>query len=60
MKNGAFVIWMLVYPLVNSITYHVSYLEGERFDHTTVGLAALITIAVWAYVGTKLYEGKQG
>lgn len=65
MRNLAFVAWMLGYPLVcatvRGIYCRFVYPSLKVYFAPTigaVGIACLIEVATWIYVGVKLYEGK--
>lgn len=61
MRNFSFVVWMLGYPLINTLdvyllcgniqTYRAIYSEDARL------LAGLVELIIWLAVGRALWEG---
>ena len=51
MKNIAFSIWAVGFPIAMAISNH-----GVDVSETLRGIAAIIEIAIWGFVGFKLYE----
>jgi len=58
MRNIAFVIWTLGWPLVNSISIFLIHLRGIDYSDTDRGTMSLIFFVIWIFVGYKLYESK--
>lgn len=59
MRNLPFVIWMVGAPISSSIGQYVNeYLCKHTYSDAVHGIAALITLIVWALVGSILYEKK--
>lgn len=56
MKNIAFVIWMIMYPLTLTASEYVQYLTGKHYSNDVEALSALTNIIIWIYVGIKIYE----
>lgn len=57
MKNLAFVLWMLGFPIVISVSdYFVLQGEGKIYSHTIENIVAVILLVLWGFVGYKLYE----
>lgn len=56
MDNLPFVIWMIGYPLVNTLSLYFAHLRGEEYSEGTKFLGAVITLVVWVYVATLLYH----
>lgn len=57
MKNLPFVLWMLLYPLIITLSEYLCYLATNiRYTDTTLrGLTGLTELIIWFYVGYKLY-----
>lgn len=62
MRNIMFVIWMLLFPLLNSLGEYFSFLANgsvvKQFDKDIVGQAALVEVVIWFGIGALLYERK--
>jgi fucose 4-O-acetylase-like acetyltransferase len=63
MKNVPFVIWMLIYPILNRLCdilekWSPNYSPRE-FSDTVLSLSALFSLAFWIIVGVLLYERKE-
>lgn len=56
MRNLAFVIWMVGYPVSTAIVNYITYLRRGKFTDGVYATAALLEIFTWIYVGTLLYE----
>lgn len=56
MKNLAFVIWMLGYPLVVSIGDYLSPFPVKNYPEAVIFLSALTVMTTWGFVGWLLYE----
>jgi hypothetical protein len=56
MENLPFVIWLIGYPLVNTLSLYSAYLRGEEYDEGTKFLGAVTIIVIWVYVATLLYH----
>lgn len=59
-RNGPFVAWMLLWPLVDSLSGYLDFLaNGSVVKHYTDDVraeAALLVVAIWLIVGGLLYE----
>ncbi len=55
MEHLAFVIWMILYPLVSSTCDYLTYLKGKRFSKDIEGMAALTSFAFYIFVGFLLF-----
>jgi hypothetical protein len=61
MKNLIFLLWMLLFPLVEAIVlflrykYH-TYNEDDKVENGMVAIWSLINLIVYYYVATLLYE----
>ena len=55
MEHLDFVLWMVGYPIASSISNWLGYLSGRKYSDAVHGIAALISISVWVYVGYLLY-----
>ena len=59
MKNIPFVIWMVGAPIGESVGQYVNeYLCKHTYSDMVTGLAALIGLVVYFFIGYKLYEKK--
>jgi len=56
LKNIPFVLWMVLYPVSEEACNYLSYLQGLRFSDDVRGLAAFITLGIYIWVATRLYE----
>lgn len=56
MDNLSFVLWMLGYPLINSISRYFMHITGYRPRVNVAGISALISIALYIFVGWKLFR----
>lgn len=57
MKNMAFVIWMLLYPLIETVCNYIDYLKNaEKYSADVIVIGAIVNIVVWILVGKILYE----
>jgi len=61
MENFSFVLWMVLYPLVSSITHYLGYKRLKIFNEDkpsdgAVVFASIIAIFIWAFIGIKLYN----
>ena len=60
MRNLAFVIWMVGMPIANAFdAYIFKYLLKYVYSDTVTGVAALISFAIYFWVGFLLYEKKK-
>lgn len=58
MKNSAFVIWMIGYPMYHILADYLHFLmEKPIEDPTNWGL--VIIFAFWVFVGWLVYEPKE-
>lgn len=59
MENLVFMLWMVLYPLSTTVGYTISYKwgEGKGYSVEAKGMAALVEISVYIYVGSLLYVG---
>ena len=56
-RNLVFVIWMVGAPIVGALDQYVNkYLCKNTYSTTVEGLAALISLVVYFFIGYKLYE----
>ena len=56
-KHPDFLIWALLYPLTCSLnTYILRYLIKEKYTDSQKGMAALIELFIWAFVGFLLWK----
>jgi len=55
MEKVTFVIWMIGWPLVSSITDYLSHLTGRKYSEGAIGFAAIFSLIIWLYVGALLY-----
>jgi peptidoglycan/LPS O-acetylase OafA/YrhL len=59
MRNIAFSIWMVGYPICCTLDSYVNeYLLNHVDDATTNGITAFIVLFIWIFVGILLYEKK--
>ena len=61
MKNLVFLIWMILFPIIDDVLNIVRFklnVPMKKYTDTTEGIAALIQILVWLIVGALLYEGR--
>ncbi len=56
MRNIVFVIWMLGFPLVGEFCLYLAFKRGRIFESEVLGVAAMIDMVIWIFVGYKLYE----
>lgn len=58
MKNIMFVVWMIGYPLMHTITDYIYFkMEGKKEYSPEVNfLTACTVLFTWYYIGYKLYE----
>ena len=60
-RNLAFVIWMLGFPIANTLhSYVTRYLLKQVYSDAAECIGALIWFAFYLFVGYKLYEKKDG
>lgn len=59
MKNAAFVIWMLGYPLTFTIDKFAPKFVDKVYSDGVITMAAITVMAIWIIVGGMLYEGKR-
>ena len=58
MNHLDFVIWMIFYPAVDSVVEILRHKYGERREPSDIqirGIAALIQMFIWAFVGYQLF-----
>ena len=55
MEKIPYVLWMLGWPLVSSLSDYLSHLQGRRFSYSTIGFATILSLVIWIYVGSLLY-----
>ena len=59
-NNISFVLWMVLYPLVNTIDVYVrEYLLKYTYSEGISIAANIITLWIWIGVGIILYEKKK-
>jgi hypothetical protein len=59
MKNLPFVIWMVGAPAVETFGDYVhKYLLKKTYSIEVAGIAAIIFLAMYFFIGYKLYEKK--
>ena len=56
MKNLPFVLWMLGFPVLWSMSDYLAFLQGKTYPDVVVGIGGAIMLAIWTFVGSKLYE----
>ncbi len=54
MKNISFVLWMLGWPMVLGFSNNSG--THQQYSDLTIATVGLISIAIWIFVGYKLYE----
>ena len=61
MKHLSFVIWMLFFPALMSITEMLTYRYGRRAEYSdgVRALSALIDLLIWFIVGSALFKAAQ-
>jgi hypothetical protein len=55
-RNLAFVIWMLGWSLLSTISSYLQYLTKKTYSEETELFAAIIMIIIWIWIGKLLYE----
>ena len=58
-RNLVFVIWLLFFPLFQSVEDYLSYLKGRRFSNDAEIGAGLIMLAFYIWIATLLYEKRK-
>jgi len=58
MRNLAFVLWMILFPLSGSIQDYMQALQGKTYSEGVEGLATILTLVLWVFIGKLLYEKK--
>jgi hypothetical protein len=53
MKNMAFVIWVIGWPLMNSVT---RYLDKPDLSPALHNISVIVIVVVWVVVANALYE----
>jgi len=57
MKQKDFLIWMLGFPIVCSISDFVNnYLIGNIYSDMAEGVTASVTVLIWFIIGNLLYK----
>lgn len=58
MENLVCILWLIFFPFFTGLSEVITYRYGKRkeYSDSTTGLAALIYVCVWAFVGVMLYE----
>ena len=56
MRNFAFVLWMIGFPLATSVGRYLSFLQGENDSLTVEPYTAFAALLIWIFVGILLYE----
>ena len=56
MKNLAFVIWMIGWPLSLTLSRYLEYLMGKDYSQGVKDAASLTTLVLWILFGILLYE----
>ncbi len=57
MRNLPFVIWMIGFPISNSIGDYVhKYLLENTYSNNVELIAAIICLTIWIWIGICLYE----
>lgn len=60
MKNLAFVLWMLGWPIVVNINEYLYYLTTNKvYSDETEFVSAIINLIIWIGIGVRLYEKKE-
>lgn len=59
MRNVAFAVWMVGFPISNSYSEYVGeYLLGHRYSGEVHAAATFLCLIIWVAVGMALYERK--
>lgn len=59
MKNIAFVLWMILFPLASAACDYFSYLQGKRYTNDVEAFSGLISLVVYIWIAIKLYEKRE-
>jgi len=60
MKNLPFVLWMIGFPLADNLNSYVNeYLLKKTWSNDVEFVAATICLAIWFFIGYKLYESPE-
>ena len=57
MEKILFVTWLLLFPLIDSVSSYLSYLTHPTkvYSNDALGIAALATLAIYFFVAWLLY-----
>ncbi len=56
MKNLAFVIWMIGWPLGLTFSRYLEYLTNQKYSQGVQDTASFVTLVMWVLFGFLLYE----
>ena len=57
MRHAEFLIWMICYPISVDVITIINYKIGrlQEFDRGSQGVAAIIHVVIWLFVGFLLF-----
>lgn len=59
MRNLAFVIWMIFFPVTMPLISYLEFLYGKTYTDDVHMVVALINLIIWIFIGKLLYEKRE-